>query len=189
MRLRLFIALAFFGVVGWSYYYDYTTARALQEAEAEADRLDPGWGPEDIESKRAPIPDAANSAVCVLKVAELLRNPWSPDPARDGPYKNSWAYRRRMSPEIQLHDDEARELRAMLKNADGALEEARRLKDLPCGQFKVVSVPAFTQDVLANKKNAHQHVRDVAELLQNDAWLQSHDGRLDSALEKCAACP
>ena len=83
MRLRLFIALAFFGVVGWSYYYDYTTARALQEAEAEADRLDPGWGPEDIESKRAPIPDAANSAICVLKVAELLRASMSGDPANE----------------------------------------------------------------------------------------------------------
>ena len=89
-----------------------------------------------------------------------------------------------MSPEIQLHDEEARELRALLKNADGALKEARRLKDLPRGQFIVVrDFAPFGQ-----KDNFH-HVRDVAELLQNDAWLQSHDGRLDSALEKCAACP
>src|SRR6516162_10040143 len=70
--LGLFLGLALVALGSWYSYDEFRSDRALQEAIAEADRLDPGWRLEEIEAKRAKVPDAENSALCVLKVNELL---------------------------------------------------------------------------------------------------------------------
>ncbi len=45
----------------------------LQDAIAEADRLDPGWRFEDLEARRKVIPDEANAALPVLAGASCCR--------------------------------------------------------------------------------------------------------------------
>ena len=76
-RIILGMLLAFamvgtaYGVLIW-----FLADRDLREAIKQADRLDPGWRFADLQSKRAEIPDAQNSALVVLKAAGLLPKPW-----------------------------------------------------------------------------------------------------------------
>ena len=52
----------------------------LREAEAEADRLDPGWRLKDLEAKRKVYPPEENAAICVMAAAQQLPPGW-PAPA------------------------------------------------------------------------------------------------------------
>src|SRR5438105_667895 len=72
--LLLLIAVAF--------YLDRQNERELREAEAEADRLDPGWRFQDLLHKCAPVADAENSAPRLLAAAAPIPAGWpnSPDP-------------------------------------------------------------------------------------------------------------
>src|SRR5947207_2482535 len=55
-------------------YLAQVADRRLQEAIAEADRLDPGWRLEDLEAMRARIPTDDNAAT-VVRVAKALLPP------------------------------------------------------------------------------------------------------------------
>jgi hypothetical protein len=183
--LGLFIVLALALVaLGIWYSYDVRSDRALQEAIAEADHLDPGWRLDEIEAKRANVPDAENSAICVLRVRKLVETSRSGEltKALEKAFSLSedinWLLR-----EAQLTEAQTRELRADVQKAVAALEEARRLKNLPAGRYDVqwgYLGPATT--LLASK-----HAREVAALLQKDAWLKSQDGRIDGALDNVLA--
>src|SRR5437870_11073475 len=76
--LRMLAAIAFViaaagGILG---YFYWTADRDLQEAIAEADRLDPGWQLADLEAKRDVIPAEENGALQVLATAKLLPPNW-----------------------------------------------------------------------------------------------------------------
>jgi hypothetical protein len=171
------IALPLIGFSGWYYINDLMTDRALQESIAEADRLDPDWRLEDIERKRAKIPDAENSAMCVLKVNELMQASRSALSAKERQRQdNPLADMISLSPEILLSDEQARELRAMLTNDASALEEARKLKDMPHGRY--VGEWRYLGFNLAS-----QNARAIADWLQKDACLRAQRGEPDGALQ------
>src|SRR5262245_50126484 len=49
----------------------YLSDRNLRRVHAEADRLDPGWRLEELEARRAVLPDEQNAALVVLSAAKL----------------------------------------------------------------------------------------------------------------------
>src|SRR5258708_4808182 len=59
------------------FFMQNQTRSRIREAEAEADRLDPGWRLEDLEAARAKIPDAENSALVVIETARLMPPKWT----------------------------------------------------------------------------------------------------------------
>jgi hypothetical protein len=182
--LGLFIGpgLALFAIGIW-YSYDVRSDRALQEAIAEADRLDPGWRLDEIEAKRANVPDAENSALCVLKVRKLMESSQSGESAKA--LEKAFSLSEDISglpPEAQLSAAQTSELRAILDKMAAALEEARRLKDLPAGRYDVRWSYWAAETLLAS-----QHAREARQLLQMDTGLKSQDGRADGALDSVLA--
>jgi hypothetical protein len=173
------LGLALVALGSWYSYDEFRSDRALQEAIAEADRLDPGWRLEEIEAKRAKVPDAENSALCVLKVNELLSKLTAQQSAKEQARANHlWNDMSGLSPEVQLTEEQTRELSAMLKKLDPALKEAAGLKDLPHGRYQVqwLFLGALT-------RLASGSARTVAGLLQMDGWVKSQDGNVDGALD------
>src|SRR5262245_41819850 len=72
--------------VGWYVHQSNRAARQLAAAQAEADRVDPGWRLLDLEAKRPVLPDDENAAVQLLAAHQLLPAKW-PDweqPTDDG---------------------------------------------------------------------------------------------------------
>src|SRR5262249_31426882 len=134
--LALFFGLALVALGSWYSYDEFRSDRALQEAIAEADRLDTGWRLEEIEGKRAMVPDTEKSALCVLRVIKLLKSSQSAESteAHEKAFNLSTDISR-LSPEAQLTEAQTGELRAMLEKAAVPLREARRLKDLPAGRY------------------------------------------------------
>ena len=62
-----------------SYYFRKLGMEHLRSAVAEADELDPGWRWEDLEKKRAAVPDAENAALRVEAAYKLLPKDWFQD--------------------------------------------------------------------------------------------------------------
>src|SRR5262245_3352890 len=81
-RRRLLAALALTLLAGAlvpvaAYRHRCAVAGAdLEAALAETDRLDPGWRWEDIQAKRATVPDKENGALHALAVAKQLPKDW-----------------------------------------------------------------------------------------------------------------
>ena len=103
--------------------------RDLQEAVAEADRLDPHWRLEEIEANRIKIPDDRNSTLQVMKVRSLLPKGWDTTQA-DVLLQN-------LAPELQLKPLESAAVRNALANVQPALAvEAmfHRLRLAPAGR-------------------------------------------------------
>jgi hypothetical protein len=139
----------------------------LRAALAEAERLDPGWRPEEIEARRPHLPDAVNSAVCVQEVCERLPPDW-PD-AR--------LLRLKERPPHLLHEEEIDLLRSELARAASAREEALRLAHLERGHF-----PLALKDDPFPSMNPFMCARKCGGLLEWQAWLQAHEDDPDSAL-------
>src|SRR5262249_28601219 len=74
---KLFVALALLGIAFYAYLWWQRgpADAAYGEAAAEADRLDPGWRLEELEAKRAVIPDNENSATIIMSAMTVLRAP------------------------------------------------------------------------------------------------------------------
>src|SRR5262249_9165121 len=121
------------------YYYELANKdRALEEAIAEADRLDPGWRLEEIEAKRQAIPPDINGALCVLKSKELVPQHWPGTSSDDRAETDALLTELlNLEPQILLTGKQTSELQAILRRADAALKEANRLKDLPQGRYPV----------------------------------------------------
>src|SRR5207244_4315379 len=90
-------------LLAWYGFLLDASERDLQEALAEADRLDPNWRLEEIEANRLVIPDHQNSALQVSKVRGLLPEMWA-----DRHLEN-------LAPEFQLKPQEI----AAVRNALG----------------------------------------------------------------------
>ena len=61
----LLVLLPASALVGLYFYSRHQSKLALEEAIAEADRLDPGWRLEDIEKRRTALPPEQNAAIHV----------------------------------------------------------------------------------------------------------------------------
>jgi hypothetical protein len=163
----------------------------LEEAFAEADRLDPGWRLEDLEARRLPFPEPdKNGYFQVQRVkAAMPSGHWPewpfPQFVDDESYYlatvrsaiDTSLYGDRMATCL-LNAEELRVLRAELARAAEALELARRMPDYPYGRIPV----QWTKDYSSTPMGGMQEVRVVADLLRCDARLRAHNNDLEGAL-------
>ncbi len=154
---------------------DWMADQELQKAIEEVDRRDPGWRLEELEAKRAPVPDAENAARVVTAAAELL-----PEKLAEKPVYEDLAA---VPPPAQLPEAYTTALRAELKSLEPALREAHKLTGLPRGRYRHV----WTDDYVSTWVPYLQRGRDVMTLLGAEATLRSQDGDADGALTSCRA--
>jgi hypothetical protein len=162
------------------------SARAgeLEDAIAQADRLDPGWQYRDILRKRHDTrpPDERNSVLQAEKALALLPEHWQdPQPGDDArpsdPAEIPRGFRlvqslAAVAPNQTLTAYQLAGLRAELDTVRPALSEARRLIDFPEGQ----TVFAPSKNPLATLLPYAQSSRKVARLLQQDVTRRLADG-------------
>jgi hypothetical protein len=178
LTLGLFAVLLLgLGVLG---YFWYARDRALREALAEADRLDPGWRLAELEAARAAVPDAENAALQVQAADALLPKPWLP-PLANGGSEQAEVDRKQPSP--GLGEATSREVRSGLQKVVPALTAARRLAKMPHGRYPV----KWSADGLGTLMPHLEQVHRVALLLRLDAALRANDGDMDGALTSCWA--
>jgi hypothetical protein len=196
MRNRRYVLAGTLGVVivgclvGWCVYLKYASDKELQDAIAEADRLDPGWRLEELEAKRAVIPADENSAVQIVAIKGLLPKPWPSLAFSDLP-KSMEAVRRphedppesmevaviELPPEVQLSPDQIRQLRLEMESVKEPLAKARALVNYRSGRFTIKWPLDYTSTILSC-----QDCRNVMNLLSHDAQLRAQDGDIDGAL-------
>src|SRR5207253_4899981 len=143
-RFALFglLGVLFAGLlIGWHFYSNSLSDRELQDAIAEADRLDPGWRLEELEAKRAIIPSAENSAQRVLAIKRLLTDSWPPHSAEAGlanePPVSLVDGLLDLPPELQLNAKQTQRLRAELEKVKEPLAKARSLAYYRAGRYAV----------------------------------------------------
>jgi hypothetical protein len=164
--------------------------RDLQEALAEADRLDPGWRWDDLEAKRAVISDSENGALRVLEARRLMPDPW---PAKLDPPVRKAADAQRLDteetvwldelvldipPPVLLNERQLRELRAGLHQVAGAVAAARPLTHLSRGRFPY----SWPVNILAARPPS-QDARLVANMLNLQAVLLAQEEDATGALD------
>jgi len=160
-------------LLAWYGFLLDASERDLQEAMAEADRLDRNWRLEEIEANRLIIPDDQNSALQVLKVRGLLPKVWDSTEA-DRHLEN-------LAPELQLRPQEIAAVRDALAKVQPALAEARRLSDMPHGRFPIT----WSRDGWSTLIPHMQEARTPANLLALDVLLRAQEKDADGALASC----
>jgi hypothetical protein len=176
--LVLLLICLLFGV---TIYLRIAGGNRLAAAMAEADRLDPNWHWDDIQSRRPGIADAENSALHVQAVVKLLPEKWP----TERPPKEIWEEGQSLLEEIRdldpptlLDDRLDKEVRVDLEKAAAALAEARQLTKYRLGRYP----PFAAEDIFSSKMLQFQETRRVVDLLRLDALRLAHDGKLDEAL-------
>src|SRR5262249_1711029 len=144
-------------------------ARELEETIAQTDAQDPAWRLEELASKRKSIPDQQNSALRVLAAAKLLPGKWS--------HKLYHDELDEINPPDLLNDQLAASLHKDLGKVKPAIRQARALKSLPGGRYRV----HWPDDFFSAKLPHLEQVRQVVRLLAWDAILQAHDKDLKQA--------
>src|SRR6266851_1444874 len=185
LGLGLLIILVICVALTASYYFRKLGIEHLRSAVAEADELDPGWRWEDLEKKRAAIPDAQNAALRVEAAHKLLPNDWLKEEAAtdDEPGRTTLLEKiQELEPPTLLNEEQVTGLRAKLKKVHAALSEARLLAGLRTGRF-----PTTTPELALSGPEFQQHPRALANLLWLDAALLVHDKQPDMALASCRA--
>jgi hypothetical protein len=162
-------------------YRFWVVRRELAAAIAETDRLDPGWRLEDLESQRRLPPAAQNAALQVLTAESLLPPFWDHRPDEDpGWVRDVW---RGLPPERPLDEEQLRKLRADQERAGPALDQARKLADMPEGRYPL----AWTADLISTPCPWLGAIDSTQPLLQLDALLRIQDGEPDDALMSARA--
>src|SRR5216683_4489956 len=189
--LAALLGILFAGLlIGWYFYSNSLSDRELQDAIAEADRLDPGWRLEELEAKRAVIPAAENSAEQILAIKNMLPTPWPSRAFSDLP-KSMEAVRRpdenppesmevaviELPAEVQLSPDQIRQLRLEMENVKEPLGKARALLNFRNGRFTINWLLDYTSTLLPC-----QDCRIVMNFLSLDARLRAQDDDIDGAL-------
>jgi hypothetical protein len=181
--LAIFI-LAGVGVIAayGGYLYFFLSGSKVQEAIAEADRLDPGWRLEELQQKQEVVPDEENGALAIQASVRL----WPPQP---GSGKNVfWAEGgteesiRALLPVMQLDAEQREALKKELDKAAAALQEAHKLDHLSRGRF-----PQSDSRDDGSAGLACQDARPIANLLYLHSILQAQDTQPDAALASALA--
>jgi hypothetical protein len=170
-------------------YFVYSSDRELHEAIAEADRLDPGWRPRELEEKRAVIPDEQNSALVLLAAKGLIPLNWplwsypQAAPAADRPKLTDFRKELRyLKPPVQLDEDLTSALRQELQRAVDALAAVRKVVSLPKGRYPPVVSPS---GMIGYATHARDTLK-IAHLLAYDALVRAQDKDVDGALASCS---
>jgi hypothetical protein len=194
---RLLMSVAALLVLGVIYVLllFYVSGSNLRLALAEADRLDPDWGLTELEARRPAVADSDNAALRVLAADKLL--PAGATPAfflklpllllPDKPARENEALQQaleELAPAEPLQPHQVAALTAALGTWSPALEEVRRLADLPAGRFPANYRPSPPPSRWAASVPA---VRRVAQLLGHDVLLRAEHKDADGALASCRA--
>ena len=166
-------------VLGWYVHSGRIAETDLQEALAETDLVEPGWRLMDLESERPALPPEQNSAVQVLR-AYALTHEKAPDLVEtDGKII-------KLAPEVQLDPDLIAHITTELATFKSAIAEARRLADMPHGQF-----PAAAEGKVSPFDARHWQfdgkVGTLAALLSSDVVLRAQGNDPKGALDSCRA--
>ena len=181
-RILLFLlvlVLVIAGKAGYDYYQGIIQEAALQEAIAEADRLDPGWRLADLEAKRAVIPPERDSAPLVTKAGRAAMAILNTKTVR----KDLWSITQeleKLPATTVLTPQQTEELRACLAPLAGPLADARQVADLPEGRYPFNCSP----DQLYRLPHV-DNASITMWLLRCDALLRAQDGDLDGAWASC----
>src|SRR5262245_41650349 len=79
--LLLPAVLVFGGAAGFLFFQRWYLDHDLQDALAEASRLDPHWTLAELDSVRDSVPDQENSALQVLAAGRLIPVGWQAPPS------------------------------------------------------------------------------------------------------------
>jgi hypothetical protein len=142
----------------------------LQAALVEADRLDPDWRLEDLETKRRTFNDAENSAVCVRAVARLLPKDFPWDDLLEEP-----------PPNRLLTREKSDRLRRWLDDAAPALDAGRPLLDLSDGRHVV----SWANDYVSTSIDHADGARQCANAFQLQAQWRNEENEPAAAMKCC----
>jgi hypothetical protein len=182
-RVVLVLFLLLLVVVWGAAFLWYGTERALREAEAEVDRLDPGWRLADLEAARAEIPDAENGAFQVQAVRALLPSRWPPWPGNGDGESDLDAGIDQLAPPVRLDEQQTARLRAELGKVAPAVAAARRLTDFPQGRYPL----SWSPDGIGTLMPHVEQMDRVTRLLRLDVVRLVQDGDVDGACASCRA--
>jgi ABC-type Na+ efflux pump permease subunit len=149
----------------------------LEEAMAEADRLDYPWRWEDLNARRKEIPPEKNAALVVVEAGRLL-------PIR---YYSDYSPALRHFSEVplpeQLNAPLQKHMRRFVAQSQETLQKARRLADLSEGRFPQEG--RGQHELLWGPYHYNSNI--LAELLQIAAALAAQDGKDEDAMLLCRA--
>jgi hypothetical protein len=184
------------GLVAFGYLSTrFVGGMRLDEAMAEADKLDPGWRFADLEASRAPYPEPAKNGIDqALRVkAAMPKGKWPewpfPQFNSDKPYlgevrlamddslvENRSAY-------TLLNAEQERVMRAEVGRAHEAIELAGQMPQFSTGRYAVKWRPEFITTLIPHVQEA----RNIGHLLTIDGRLRAHDGDIGGALHDVKA--
>jgi hypothetical protein len=170
----LLLGLAWFGL-------EWYQEREYRAAIAEADRLDAGWRLADLEAARAEVPDQENAAIQVLAARRLIPPGWFPSVASTKPFFEEDLDR--PLPNELLDADLSQRVRKELSKASTAIAAARKVADMPRGRYAV----RYSPDAIGTLVDHIQYAREIATLLQLDAFQRIQEGDIDGSLISCRA--
>jgi hypothetical protein len=179
---RLFLVSGVFVVllvalsIGQRYLHSSHIRGHMAQLQADLDESDPSWRLEEIELARSGLPDEQNSALVVRAAHRLVRK-GLPD------YKVMERFDK-LPPLPELLDAEGADvLEKQMAPLAAALAEARKLADMPRGQYTI------THDVnpIATLLPHAQEARNLARLLHYDALNLAQKDRIGESLRSCQA--
>ncbi len=187
-RLAALAALVAFG--------GYSAAQRLLDRRLHAvtralDAHEGGWRLEELQRRRATVPDEENAARVVSAVAEALPRRFvqgfyaqsERGAARSGgDYGGAAKSLQTLGPRDKLTLDQAEFLRAALQKSARALAVARRLADYDRGRFQIEHSPSGSAPAPNDLG-----IRRTVFLLRHDALLSLHEGRPGDGLRACRA--
>jgi hypothetical protein len=189
-RIAGIIVLAIIGIpAGLHFYLRWTADRALQQAIAETDRLDPGWRLEDLEAKREIIPEAENAALKILAIKESMPSSW-PNQPRFIPIRSRSAINSEpgiseleqrllgLSPPAALPAEIRSVIQSDLKAMAASLADALALVRFPRGRYPIQYARILSDTELLSKDS---HI--VAKLLWVDGIIAAEEQQIERAFD------
>jgi hypothetical protein len=171
-------------------YLALVSAQQLQAAVAEADELDAGWSIEELEAKRAKVPDDENSGIPLVTAKGLLPRLWPFWWHNEAPESKAYdrdefyALQERFNepdPQCQLDAQQIKALRAEMIRAAKALSEIRKVADMPKGRYPI----QYSRDGISTSLNPTQSARHMVNVLDFDVMRRCQDLDFEGALKSC----
>ena len=160
-------------VIGAFEYWKVQAHSALEQAIADADRLDPNWRFEEMEARRKEVPPEQNAALVVIAANKLLpKNP-------DVDFRGLDRYQE-IPPQRQFSERLQGRLRKAIAKQQLALQEARKLAEMPTARSPREDSHDLFQWYRSDFNN-------LCSLLNFAAILRAHEGNGPEAIALCSA--
>ena len=151
----------------------------LHDALAETDRLDPGWRAEELEARRAAVPDAENAAYRVIAAAKL----YDMTPGHERSFTRLLDELRELDPAVPMSARQQQDLEQFLQKTRAALVEARKLAAYPQGRFPA----GVKRSWQPSPRPIVEDIATVAWLLFLDACARAERNDFPAAVSSCIA--